>query len=83
MKASAVVRLALPSEKHLETVINALEPEVNKMPTTRVKAHLKKEDTSLILRIEARDTIALRAAINVNLRWLNSITRILEVLETQ
>ncbi len=82
MKANALMRLKFPSEKHLEIVFKALEPEVRKPPTMRSRAILEKEGKFLVLKIEARDTVALRAAVNAYLRWINSMTKVLEVLET-
>jgi len=82
-KAKAVVRLKFPSVRHLEIVFRALEPEVKKPATLRSKANLEKNDTFLILKVEARDSVALRAALNAYLRWINSMTNVLEVLKKQ
>ena len=82
MKANAIVRLKFPSESHLEIVFTALEPEVRKPPTVRSRAFLEREDTFLVLKIEARDTVALRAAVNAYLRWINSMRNVLKVLES-
>lgn len=81
MKTNALVRLKFPSKKHLEIVFKALEPEVRTPPTMRSRAILEKEDTFLVLKIEARDTVALRAAVNAYLRWINSMTNVLETLK--
>jgi len=81
MKAKAVVWLKFPSEKYLEIAFGALEPEVKKPATVRSKASLDKDGSFLILRVEARDTVALRAALNAYLRWINSMLNVLEVLE--
>jgi len=81
MKANAVLRLRFPSQRHLEIIFKALLPEVRKPPMMRSRAFLEKEDTFLILTIEAKDTVALRAAVNAYLRWINSMTNVLEVLQ--
>ena len=47
----------------------------------RSQAFLEKEDTCLILKIKAKDTVALRAAINAYLRWISSMANVIEVLE--
>lgn len=83
MKATAVVRLKFSSEKRLEIVFTALEPEVDKSVTMRSRAKLEKDDDFLVLKVEAGDTVALRAALNAYLRWINSMTNVLEVLEKQ
>lgn len=81
MKRNAVVRMSFPSQKHLDTVLKALEPEARKPPTDRSKTTLEKKEVSLVLKIGARDTVALRAAANAYLRWIDSIMKILTVLE--
>jgi tRNA threonylcarbamoyladenosine modification (KEOPS) complex Pcc1 subunit len=81
MKATAIVRQKFPSEKRLETVLKALKPEVDKPATMRSRAKLEKDDNFLVLKVEARDTVALRAALNAYLRWINSTLNVLEVLE--
>lgn len=82
MKANALIRLKIPSEQRLEIVFKALEPEVRKPQTMRFRVILQKENMFLILKIEAKDTVALRASVNAYLRWINSIVNVLEVLET-
>jgi len=81
MKANAVLRLKLPSKRYLEIIFEALVPEVKRPPTMRSREFLGKEDTFLILKIEASDTVALRAAANAYLRWINSMVNVLGVLE--
>jgi tRNA threonylcarbamoyladenosine modification (KEOPS) complex Pcc1 subunit len=83
MKAEAVVRLKFPSKKRLNIVLKALEPEVKKPTTMRSRTTLKKDGALLVLNVEARDTVALRAVLNAYLRWINSIISVLEVLETR
>jgi tRNA threonylcarbamoyladenosine modification (KEOPS) complex Pcc1 subunit len=83
MKAEAVVRLKFPSKKRLNIVLKALEPEVKKPTTMRSRTTLKKDGALLVLNVEARDTVALRAALNAYLRWISSIINVLEVLETR
>ena len=83
MKATAIVRQKFPSEKRLEIVFKALKPEVDKPATMRSRAKLEKDDNFLVLKVEARDTVALRAALNAYLRWINSMMNVLEVLGKQ
>ena len=79
--SSAIIRLKFPSEKRLEIVFKALKPEVDKPATMRSRAKLEKEDNFLVLKVEAGDTVALRASLNAYLRWINSTLNVLEVLE--
>ena len=81
MKAKAVVRLKFPSEKHSGIIYRALMPEIEKPATVRSRADLKKIRDFLILKIEAGDTVALRATLNAYLRWIKSMLGVLEVLE--
>ena len=80
MKAEATVRLKLPSEQELQTILRSLRPEINS-PTARSRASLAEEGEYLILKIEAKDTVALRAALNAYLRWINSILNVFQTLE--
>lgn len=70
MKAHAVIHLKFPSEKHLTIMLKALEPETRSAPTTRSQVQVKGEGNSLTLDFKARDTSALRAAINSYLHWI-------------
>ena len=81
MKARATVRLEFSSEKHLTTLLEALAPEANAPVTRRAKAILEKEGTFLLLKVEAVDTVALRATLNAYLRWIGSTVNVLEVIE--
>jgi KEOPS complex subunit Pcc1 len=81
MKAKAVIRLKFHSDKQSEIVQKALEPELSKPATMRSRADLSREGTSLVLTVEAKDTVALRAALNAYLRWINSISSVLEVVK--
>jgi len=70
MKAQAVVRLNFSSEKQLKVVLRALRPETETSSTPRSKVDIKSEDQRLILEFRARDTSALRAALNSYLRLI-------------
>jgi len=82
-KAKATVRLKFISEKQSETVFNSLKPEIKNPSTMRYRVNLEKEGIFLVLKIEAKDTVALRAALNAHLRWINSVLNVLEVLKAQ
>lgn len=81
MSAKATVRLKFSSEKQLTAVLDALTPEVRKPIAGRAKVALERQDTFLILRVEAKDTIALRSTLNAFLRWVGSVVNVVEVLE--
>jgi tRNA threonylcarbamoyladenosine modification (KEOPS) complex Pcc1 subunit len=81
MKAKASVRLRFSSEKQLTTLLDALAPEANRPVTTRAKAVLEREGSFLVLKVEAKDTVALRAALNAYLRWIGSAVKVLEAVD--
>ncbi len=79
--AKATVKIKLPSERQLFSLLNALTPEAEKPPTKRAIVKLEKSGLFLALFIEADDTVALRATLNSYLRWINSLVNVLEVLQ--
>jgi tRNA threonylcarbamoyladenosine modification (KEOPS) complex Pcc1 subunit len=81
MKAKAEIRLKFPSEKQLKTVIDALSPEVWKPVGGRARLSLENDGSYLLLKVEAEDTVALRSTLNAFLRWINSMTNVVAVLE--
>lgn len=70
MKAQATVRLNFSSEKQLHVVLQALKPETETSSTHRSKVDVTTEDKSLVLCFTAKDTSALRAAMNSYLRLI-------------
>jgi tRNA threonylcarbamoyladenosine modification (KEOPS) complex Pcc1 subunit len=70
MKRSAVIRIELSSERLVEVLLKALLPETKKATTARSKVSVEGEGKSLIIRAEAEDTPAFRAALNSYLRWV-------------
>jgi len=81
MKAKATVRLRLSSEKQLTTILDALAPEANRPVNVRAKAVLERDGSYAVLKVEAKDTVALRAALNAYLRWIGSTVKVLETVE--
>ena len=81
MKARAVVRLKLPSQKHLLVTSAVLSPEAYRPSTKRASVTIEKEGDFLILKVEAESTIALRSTLNAYLRWISSTANVLEVLD--
>ena len=74
MKSYATIRISFPSEKMLKVVLDALEPEVEKVATSRSRVLIQKDGNTLILKIEAKDSSALRATLNSYLHWISLIT---------
>jgi KEOPS complex subunit Pcc1 len=76
----AVVRLPFQSKRELAALVDALQPEIQRQIGVRSKVSLNVEDLTLVLSVEATDTVALRAALNSYLRWINSTTNVLQTL---
>jgi KEOPS complex subunit Pcc1 len=83
MKAKATIRLKFSTEQQAETILKSLKPETEHPTTARSHTTLQKEGKRLTLKVEAKDTVALRATLNAYLRWINSILNVFKVLETQ
>lgn len=81
MKRKAVIHIELPSEKMVKTLFKALLPETEKPSTSRSKISIEGESKKLILQIEAKDTSALRAALNSYLRWVSLVRNIYKAVE--
>jgi len=73
MKTQATVNLNFPSKKRLQIVLEALMPETKISPASRSKVQVEGKGNRLALVFEARDTSALRAALNSYLRWIVTI----------
>ncbi len=78
MNVNATVSLAFESEKHLKSLMDALTPEIKRQVGMRSKVAIAANGLSLVLNVEAEDTVALRAALNTYLRWVNSTLNVLE-----
>jgi tRNA threonylcarbamoyladenosine modification (KEOPS) complex Pcc1 subunit len=81
MRAFAKIVFHFHHTEHLEIILKALRPEVEKPATRRSSLSLAKDDESLVLEVETKDTVALRATLNAYLRWASSLMNVLEVLE--
>jgi len=81
MKARASVRLHFSNEKQLNAVIAALYPEAERQIGSRAKTKVTTEALCLMLDVEADDSVALRAALNAYLRWIDSTAKVLETVE--
>jgi len=77
---SALISINLPSEKLLQTMLEALVPETKKPATSRANVSVEGEGKTLTIRIRARDTSALRATLNSYLRWVALVREMIEAL---
>ena len=83
MKAQTIIRLKFSSKKQLKVVLEALKPETKTPSTRRSKVHMKGEEKSLTLNFKARDTSALRAAVNSYLRLTSMAIDVQKLIEKE
>ena len=79
MIAKATVKINISSDKHLVSILKALKPETKKLGN-RSKVNIRKVGSFIILTVEAKDTVALRATLNTYLRWIGSAIETLDVI---
>jgi KEOPS complex subunit Pcc1 len=70
MKAQAVFRLNFSSDKQLQVVLQSLKPEIETSTTRRSNFQMATDGQTLVLDFVAKDTSALRAALNSYLRLI-------------
>jgi tRNA threonylcarbamoyladenosine modification (KEOPS) complex Pcc1 subunit len=58
-------------------------PEAKASMTRRANVQLEQEDLFLVLRVDAEDTVALRATLNAYLRWINSTLNVIDVVKKE
>jgi len=80
MSAKATVRLRFERKNHLSAIFRALEPETRTAVSSRSKVTVKRDDKTLTLVFEAKDTSALRAALNSYLHWIRLTKDVLDTL---
>jgi tRNA threonylcarbamoyladenosine modification (KEOPS) complex Pcc1 subunit len=80
-RAKATIRLKLPSEKQLTTLLDALNPEAKATITRRATVKLEKDGLFLVLAVDAEDTVALRSTLNAYLRWIGSTVNVISLVE--
>jgi tRNA threonylcarbamoyladenosine modification (KEOPS) complex Pcc1 subunit len=80
MRATATVRLKFARKDHLSAALGALEPETRTVLSSRSKVTVKMKDKTLTLVFEAKDTSALRAALNSYLHWIRLTKDVLDTL---
>jgi tRNA threonylcarbamoyladenosine modification (KEOPS) complex Pcc1 subunit len=80
-RAKATVRLKLPSEKQLTTLLDALQPEAKATIIRRAAVKLEKDGLFLVLAVDAEDAVALRSTLNAYLRWISSTVNVMSLVE--
>jgi tRNA threonylcarbamoyladenosine modification (KEOPS) complex Pcc1 subunit len=80
VKAKASISLKFCNPNQLAAMVTALKPETDSPVAHRASVNLQVQDCFLVLTIDAKDTVALRATINTYLRWIASIVNIMATL---
>ncbi len=81
MKATAIAQIIFKSERHVLALQKALLPESQNKISERSRVSIAKDGSTILLNVEAEDTVALRASLNAYLRWINSADSVLKTLE--
>jgi tRNA threonylcarbamoyladenosine modification (KEOPS) complex Pcc1 subunit len=71
-KAEAKILVEAP-QGVLEIIIKSLRPELESNISDRSKVLIEASESGLILKVEAEDVTALRAAVNSYLYWINGV----------
>jgi len=83
VNATATIRLRFHAKKRLTAIYEALKPETRSSVASRSKVAVQKDDRTrtLTLAFEAKDTSALRAALNSYLHWIRLTKDALDAME--
>ncbi len=80
LKLECLVKLKV-DPKFLESIFRALYPETLRVTSKRVSVAFTKSEYSIILKFNAKDPTALRAALNSYLRWFSAVERSLKSID--
>jgi tRNA threonylcarbamoyladenosine modification (KEOPS) complex Pcc1 subunit len=82
LKSEAIVKIDFHSEKILKMIFDALKLEAKKLVSHRARISIQCRKTQLILKVEAKDTVALRAALNSFLHWISLVNDVYSVVSS-
>jgi KEOPS complex subunit Pcc1 len=77
----AKIELNFKSKKYLSSLWEALKPETLSNPTYRSKIRISTLNDTLMLKIDSKDIVALRATINSYLRFILSCYKTLDAIK--
>ena len=83
MNASANINIKFSSQQQLKSLVDALSPELDHSIGSRANVNLvcRNRENLLSLKIDAENTTALRSTLNAYLRWISSITNLIEFVD--
>ncbi len=76
---SLIILFKIP-EAEASVLCKAVAPEAESLPSQRASVRIRAAEEGLILEIEAKDLIALRAAVNSFLRFLSATMSTLKII---
>ena len=76
------VEMDMGSSEMAQTILYALEPETESVPSERATTTIRVDGPKLIIEILAEDLTALRAAMNSFLAWISGAKRALEYVNS-
>lgn len=79
MSGNSILRIPLDSEESARILLQALSPETASVPSDRASVEVSLDGSVLVLRINAADLTALRAATNSYLSWIAACQRTLHM----
>lgn len=79
MKLECLIKLEVDSSL-LEAIFKALYPETTRSISSRISVVVEKYENSIVLKFNAKDPTALRAALNSYLRWFSAVKKSLEIV---
>ena len=78
-----MVNIKLEDKNTCELLYDALVLESTYNPNERAQANLEKDGDTLILKIDANDSISARASINSFMKWINLSLQIISLSKNE
>jgi tRNA threonylcarbamoyladenosine modification (KEOPS) complex Pcc1 subunit len=79
VRGKSTIEIPLDSKKTAELLLAALSPETKSGPSDRANTSVLIRDNVLIIKVEANDITALRAAMNSYIAWVSACLRTVEL----
>ena len=67
------------SENHAQIIYNSIKPELSFSRNDRSTTTIQLKNKSIIIEINSKDVVSLRASINSYVRWINLSIEILKI----
>ncbi|WP_455645146.1 KEOPS complex subunit Pcc1 [Methanosphaera sp.] len=74
-----IFEVELDNTRDAEIIYNSLNPELSFETNDRSVTTMTLEGKSIIIKINSKDVVSLRASINSYVRWINLSTEILKI----